>query len=365
MKRHSLNSYVAVLGIVMAIAVGGYCANPDDAAKYWPQTKDAFMGDYEGSFTLDNAQKTPVYARVVPLGGDEYLIALYLTPYPIYNPEALFYVHGTTSGNVISFESEALPVITMSDKNEDLDKKQITTWKGTVSDGKLVATANGSINGQLETAFIERHSPTEAAPAPNNAIVLLPYDGATPPSLDAFIQNGWRALEGGAVEVGQGDIRTKNKFGDIQLHLEFALPFMPEERGQGRANSGVYLCDRYEIQVLDSFGLIPQNNECGGIYQVAIPMTNASYPPMAWQTYDILFRAPRFDENCEIVQFPLVTIKLNGITIHENQPIWNSTGGGPGHSKINVLRLQDHGNLVHYRNIWLIERNDMPYTPNN
>jgi hypothetical protein len=131
---------------------------------------------------------------------------------------------------------------------------------------------------------------------------------------------------------------------------------MPTKRGQDRGNSGVYLMDRYEVQVLDSFGLVPQDNECGGIYKVATPKVKASFPPDVWQTYDITFRAPRFDAQGKKVKNATVTVVQNGLTIHENVEIPGPTGGAVGgpEAKEAPLRLQDHGNPVRFRNIWAL-----------
>jgi hypothetical protein len=170
----------------------------------------------------------------------------------------------------------------------------------------------------------------------------------------------WRLVDG-AMEVkpGAGSIATKRKFKDFTLHLEFCTPFMPEARGQGRGNSGVYLQNRYEIQVLDSYGLEPKDNECGGIYQVGAPLVNMCYPPGQWQTYDITFQAPRFDGSGNRLKDAAVTVRHNGVTIHDQRPIPHPTGGAldSNVSEPGGVYLQDHGNLVRFRNIWLVEQN--------
>jgi hypothetical protein len=167
----------------------------------------------------------------------------------------------------------------------------------------------------------------------------------------------WRLVDG-AMEVkpGSGSIVTKDKFKDFKLHVEFRTPFMPEARGQGRGNSGVYLQGRYEVQVLDSYGLEPKDNECGGIYQVGTPAVNMCLPPMQWQTYDVTFQAPRFN-GANKEKDAVITVVHNGVVIHDQLAIPHPTGGAlddriaePG-----PIYLQDHGNLVQFRNIWLIE----------
>jgi hypothetical protein len=152
--------------------------------------------------------------------------------------------------------------------------------------------------------------------------------------------------------------RTKQKFKNFTLHVEFRLPWMPNSTGQARANSGVYLQDQYEVQVLDSFGLKGENNECGGIYQIAAPKVNMCYPPMAWQTYDIDFTAAEF-EGGKKTKNAVVTIKHNGVLIHDKFELPKNTPGGgitkegpePG-----AIHLQDHGDPVVYRNIWIVEK---------
>jgi hypothetical protein len=149
---------------------------------------------------------------------------------------------------------------------------------------------------------------------------------------------------------------TKERFSDYQLHLEFKTPLLPDAKGQARGNSGVFMQGRYEIQVLDSFGLEPGKGDCGALYNKAAPLVNACRPPREWQTYDITFRAPRFDAEGKVTENGRVTVLQNGTCVQNNTEIpgttWGETFGklsDPG-----PIVLQDHGNPVEYRNIWII-----------
>jgi hypothetical protein len=194
----------------------------------------------------------------------------------------------------------------------------------------------------------ERKSPTLGAKPPSGAIVL--FDGT-----DATAWNGGRMDARDLLIAG---CKSKQYFTNFTAHVEFMTPFKPHGRGQDRGNSGVYLQDRYEIQVLDSFGLRGENNECGGIYGVAKPAVNMCFPPLTWQTYDIDFIAAQWDENGNKTRNARVTVRHNGVLIHENQEVPRPTAaagrkedpsGGP-------FQLQDHGNPVFYRNIWVLPK---------
>ncbi|MCC7265553.1 MAG: DUF1080 domain-containing protein [Candidatus Latescibacteria bacterium] len=167
---------------------------------------------------------------------------------------------------------------------------------------------------------------------------------------------GWK-VEGGVLHVvpGAGDIMTREGLGDFFLHLEFRCPDMPEAKGQAKGNSGVFLQGRYEIQVLDSYGLsIPGMGDCGAIYNQFAPLVNACKPALAWQTYDAIFRTPRFDGAGQPSEGARLTLLHNGLVVHNNIQFPGVTGGAVDErvDQPGPLLLQDHGNLVAYRNIW-------------
>ena len=215
-------------------------------------------------------------------------------------------------------------------------------WKATLGSGKLWGTTGKGAAFSLTR--VVRISPSEGAPAPEGATVL--FDGS---GTDALAE-GW-VDERGLLGV---PVRTKDAYGDATFHIEFRTPFMPTAQGQMRGNSGVYLQGRYELQVLDSFGLTGEDNECGGIYQVSRPRVNMALPPLQWQTYDIEFTAARFDAAGEKTANARVTARHNGVLIHEDLALPGTTGGGdPEGPEPGALHLQDHWNPVFYRNVWV------------
>ena len=203
----------------------------------------------------------------------------------------------------------------------------------------------------FELPRVERKSKTLGMEPPAGAIVLFDQDKAK-----QMVDN-WekgRITEDGLLMQGT---RSKRKFGSHKLHLEFRTPYKPKARGQGRGNSGLYVQGRFETQILDSFGLIGQDNEAGGIYSIAYPRVNACLPPLRWQTYDIDFTAAEFKDGKK-VKNARRTVHLNGILVHDDQeldhattasPLKDTPGPGP-------VFLQNHGNPVRFRNIWVIEK---------
>ena len=191
---------------------------------------------------------------------------------------------------------------------------------------------------------------------------LKPPEGATILLGDTI--NAWTKLDGktpaewpvinGAATVAQGSIRSKAKFGSAQIHVEFNVPYMPDKTGQARGNSGVYLQGTHELQVLDSYGLPPKNNECGGIYQQIVPAINACKPPLQWQTYDITFHAAKRDGD-KVAKKARLTVVQNGLTIIDDKEISPTPGGigGIKEGEDGPIMLQDHGNAVQFRNLWV------------
>jgi Domain of Unknown Function (DUF1080) len=204
----------------------------------------------------------------------------------------------------------------------------------------------------------EDREDVKSTPPPAGAVVL--FDGK---SLEQWASRNdpkkpapWKLVGGGAAQVQGGDIMTREKFGSFKLHVEFRVPYMPKATGQARGNSGVYLQGRYEVQVLDSYGLDSKDNDCGAIYGVAKPLVNACKAPTVWQSYDIEFHAPKFAAGKK-TEPARVTVLHNGIKIHNDVkiPKDNTTAGlGGDPSTPGPILLQDHGNPVQYRNIWLV-----------
>ncbi|MEU0558246.1 discoidin domain-containing protein [Dactylosporangium sp. NPDC006015] len=167
-------------------------------------------------------------------------------------------------------------------------------------------------------------------------------------------------LGNGGVEVLGGDIRSRESFGDFRLHIEFWLPNLPSDvTGQQRANSGIYLQDRYELQVLDSFGVpsAPGLDTCASIYNKIAPTSNAATAPQTWQTYDVTFRAAKYNASGTKTDNARVTVVWNGVTVHNNVAIDGPTGNGAAEGpSAGKIRLQDHGDPganLFYRNIWV------------
>ena len=216
-----------------------------------------------------------------------------------------------------------------------------------VVDGKKITVTDGSGGRRGELEKVERKSPTLGKKPPEGAVVL--FNGK---NTDAWQKA--RMTEDGLLMQG---VTSKQNFGSHSLHIEFRLPHMPTARGQARGNSGIYLQGRYEVQMLDSFGLEGKNNECGGIYTIAEPKVNMCYPPLAWQTYDIDYTAAEYDGGKK-TKNARVTVKHNGVTIHDNVELTHATTAAPLKEtpEPGPVYLQDHGNPVRYQNVWVVEK---------
>lgn len=217
------------------------------------------------------------------------------------------------------------------------------------------------LDNDFKPAKPEDLKDSESTPPPSGAIVL--FDGKDFSKWlkrDGKSEVKWTLRDGGVMEgvKGHGDIITKEKFdGKFKLHVEFRIPYEPTEKGQGRGNSGVYVQGRYEVQILDSYGLKSQNNDCGAIYGVAAPKVNACKAPTIWQTYDIEYTSPKY-ENGKKTEPARMTVYQNGVKIQDDVPIPvdNTTAGmGGDPSTPGPIMLQDHGHPVQFRNIWLVK----------
>ncbi len=281
----------------------------------------AVQGEY-----LGESDGKKVGAQVVALGGDEYQLEVFLGGLP---------GAGWSRGDMhVSAKGAA--------------KDDVVTFKtgdktATLVGGKLsLLRPSGEVEATLEKT--ERKSPTLGSKPPEGAIVL--FDGK---SADA-----WKGGQIAMKELLAANTESLEKFGDHSFHLEFRTPFKPKARGQARGNSGVYLQGRYEVQVLDSFGLEGKDNECGGIYKIAQPKVNMCLPPLVWQTYDVDFTAAKYEDGKKTTN-ARVTIKHNGVVIHEDLELPKNTPGKYGEADApGPIYLQGHGNPVVYRNVWVV-----------
>jgi hypothetical protein len=312
------------LALFLALVLPTFAAEPADPAKFVALDPTNAGPDFaiQGEYTADKSA-----AQVIALGGGKFRIVGWEPVLPgVGTTEKRVEIEATREGERVVFDKDG--------------------WKGEIAAGRIIGTnADGE---RHELKRIERTSPTIGAKPPEGAVVL--FDGK-----DAAQWQGGQLDDAGNLKCGTKSVR---EFGDCTLHLEFRTPFKPAGRGQDRGNSGVYLQDRFEVQVLDSFGLKGENNECGGIYTIAKPKANLCFPPLVWQTYDIEFTAARYDAAGQKTANARATVRHNGVLIHENVELTKSTtsagrkeGPEPG-----PIQLQAHGNPVVYRNIWLVEK---------
>jgi hypothetical protein len=267
-------------------------------------------------------------AQVIALGGGKFRILGYVPGLPGAAPdvEKKAEVNASREGARVVFDDAG--------------------WKGHIENGVLIGVNEEGATWKLSKT--ERRSPTLGMAPPEGAVVL--FDGT---NVEQW--KGGKLLPDGTLAMGT---KSAAEFGSATLHIEFRTPFMPEARGQARGNSGVYLQDRYEVQVLDSFGLSGENNECGGIYGIAKPAANLCFPPLSWQTFDIEFEAAEFDEAGKKTRNARMTVRHNGVLIHDAVEVPKATAaaGRPEGREPGPIQLQNHGNPVAYRNIWVLPK---------
>ena len=324
-------SLLFVLALALCVPVLPAFAAGDDNP--YPDSLDPFTGDYHGRWSEEEDVDPDVWAQVYPLGRDKYQVRI-VSALPM-RVEPLVNVEVEARDGVLEFDENRI--------------------EGRVENGTITGR-QGRLKS-FEMKKVTTLSPTLGLAPPEGAVVL--FDGS---NMDALTEsNGWSITEDGALmEQGDAeDLHSKQAFKDCIMHIEFRLPYLPRMRGQQRGNSGVFLQDTYEVQVLDSYGLEGYDNECGAIYKVAAPKVNACAPPLQWQTYDIEFHAAKFDGDAKLVEFPTISVRHNGVPIHTQQSIPWLTGWKekdrlePHPQEAKPIRLQSHHNPMQYRNIWV------------
>ena len=300
----------------------------NDPAKLVDDADFATQGEYS-SQTAEGKELGSV--QVVALGDGQFRVKAFDGGLPGLDPKA----------------AESPLTITGTRKGDTVEFKAADKIVGTLQGGAM----RSGDRGQFVARKVTRTSPTMGAKPPAGADVLFGAAGD---------EANWAG--GKLVKLSDGEFlgvgcKSKKAYADFTAHVEFRLPFMPNSRGQGRGNSGFYPQDRYEIQVLDSFGLKGENNECGGIYTLAKPSINMCFPPMSWQTYDVDFTAAKFDAAGKKTTAARITVKHNGVLVHDNVELKNTTSGGQAEGPTpGPFQLQNHGDPVVYRNIWALAK---------
>lgn len=316
------------MSFVILVSLGS-AAMADPMDEFFPAEPDPFVGDYSGRWIGKVEVDPELHAQVIALGNDNYRIRF--VPKLFMRTPIVDEIEVKTENGRLAFAGSNV--------------------RGEIADGRIKGErTRGSDTFGLKKAV--HTSPTMDREAPARAKVL---------GQDAWqAAVGWEFGEDGVITVTPkgGYLTSKETFKDLEMHIEFRNSFMPRARGQQRSNSGVFVQDVYEVQVLDSYGLDGVYDECGALYKVMAPKVNACAPPVEWQTYDIVYRAPRYAGG-KLVEDPRITVRHNGVLIHHEQVMpwitaWTEEERhappprDPGH-----IKLQGHNNYVQFRNIWV------------
>ncbi len=327
LKKHWL---IAMVWVGIFAAAGLLAKGPKYTDPNHADADFVFQGEYVGNLTLPQGD-TKYGVQIVALGQGAF--------------RAVGYWGGLPGAGWDGSERRAVEG-QRKDDSVVFATDQVTV---TLRDGTVTITGqDGNQIGRLKKTV--RRSPTLGKKPPAGALVL--FNGT---NTDAW-EPGRMTPDGLLMEGAT----SKEKLQDQTVHLEFRLPYQPEDRGQGRGNSGVYLQGRYEVQMLDSFGLEGKDNECGGIYTIKAPDVNMCFPPLSWQTYDIEFTAARYDARGKCTATPKFTVRHNGVLIHDKVqlPTNRSTRAAPVKPgpEPGPLFLQNHGCPVRYKNIWVLKK---------
>lgn len=303
-------------------------------------TTDPFLGDWKGLWKTGEDKHPNITAQVIPLGNNQYQVTLAEALYQRVPPDAVITAEG--NGGVLRFDDGF--------------------YYGEIKEGHFHGGRGGDKAGIFEMEPFFLTSPTLGATPPEGAIVL--FDGSGFEEWGRFPKGSkWDILGNGVLQANPslGTIETRRKFGDCKFHVEFRIPLLPEARGQERGNSGVFLQHYYEVQILDSYGLPGYWNECGAIYRISAPWVNMCLPPLQWQTYDIDFRAARFDDKGKLLENARMTVLHNGVVVQKDREMPHGTSGdakkppvSPPEHPDSIL-LQSHKNQVQFRNVWVVD----------
>ncbi len=329
-------SFLIPLALVTA-AAQGLAANPVVTDRKQADDDFAVQGEYAGSVPYEGQDLT-VGVQAIARGAGLFDVVAYPDGLPGAGWDGGERFEGT--GRRVGPGVVAIEVVDSSG----------VARKGEIRGGGLAVLGP---DGKEVARFprVERESPTLGKKPPEGAVVI--FDGPGPADESATLKNA-RVTPDGLLMEG---VVSAADFGDAEWHVEFLLPYQPLDLGQARANSGAYVAGCYEVQILDSFGLEGMSNECGGIYGAAAPLINMCLPPLQWQTYDIQFTAPQFEGGKKVADARM-TVRHNGTVIHENVALPSMTPGGPRKDEgpAGPLFLQDHGNPVRFRNVWVLPK---------
>jgi len=295
-----------------------------------PEVDDNYslLGEFVGAVTVSEGKQEPLGLQIRPTGDNKFDALQYSGGLPgqeLHKPE-LLKLAGMRSGEFVILSGGPWAIFVEKDHC-------------------MLVSREGNRIGRLER--IVRSSPTLGAEPPKDAIVL--FDGKnTEQFVTANMTDDGLLMQGADI---------KPMLNDFNLHVEFKLPYLPSKDDQERGNSGIYLQSRYEMQVLDSFAQEPKFNGCGSIYRYKSPDVNMCLPPLQWQTYDIVFTAPRWAADGTKIRNATVTSWLNGVKVQDNVSMESKTGAGkPEEPVLLPTKIQDHKDQVRFRNIWAIDR---------
>ena len=314
------------------------------------------QGEYLGTVgpkEPGDAQSNQIAAQIISLGDGKFDGVLYGGGLPGAGWDSVtrFALRGIRDGGVVRFTGVFGERLRFENPN----------FQGTIVDGVFRGNAEMFLNFADSSDFvmkkIHRTSPTSGAKPPPGAIVL--FDGT---NVDEWINA--RMVDDNLLDVGTD---SKREFSSMFFHLEFRTPFMPQARGMHRGNSGVYVKKEWEIQIVDSFGWNSGNHKferlanfgrCGGFHEMVKPRVNMCFPPLSWQTFDVEFTVAQFDKKNNKVTPAMISIQHNGVVIHDKfvlPPLPPGTSGPTREHLPGPLFLQDHGNPVRFRNIWVTQ----------